>query len=75
MSPAAKDLGRRVIHREEALHTNLLQGHVVRGAQGRDGGEQAKRRLLAPEMDGEYGRPGLGWIGDLGERRQIGEGE
>src|SRR5215831_3660751 len=73
--PVPEHLRGVIVHGKEALDADLLQGHVVRGAQGGDGREEAERRLLAPEVDDEDGGPHLSRRRALGERGKAGEGE
>ena len=47
----------------------------MRRPQGRDGREQAERRLVAPEVDGQDRRTGLAGRRDLRGRRQARKGE
>src|SRR5215472_11379509 len=73
--PVPEHLRGGVVHGEEALHADLLQGHVVGCPQGGDGREEAERRLPAPEEDDEDGSPCLARRRALGERGKAGEGE
>src|SRR5262245_2968611 len=73
--PVPEHLRGGVVHGEEALDADLLQGHVVGSPQGGEGREEAERRLVAPEVDDEDGRPRLSRRRALREGGEAGEGE
>ena len=49
--PCAQQRRARGIGRKEALDADFLQGHVLRRAERRDGGEDAQRRVALAEMN------------------------
>src|SRR5262245_11970144 len=47
-------LGRRLIGRERTFDAEILQSHVARCPEGRDGREETQLTILLPKCDGQH---------------------